>query len=148
MKPWYLSDALIQKIESSAARKQWCETGAYDHFYELEGELPIHLRDRGRMGALFVSEMLGTDGKNLWLFPVEGHKKILKPKSQVGLLSKTGELFFEGHWETCSEELVLKHEEFFVWLKPLENREKASFSFIQKVQGLSRLLKHKFKTKH
>lgn len=133
----------MNTIENSDTRRNWCETGAYDHFYDLERSLPKHLRDRARVGAVFTSEMLGTEGKNLWLFPVEGHKKILAPKSKVSLFTKTGEIFYDGLWENCSEALLLRHEEFYIWLKPIENREESQPSLGQRVKGLGRLVRHK-----
>lgn len=145
MNPWYSNDALIQRFEASPDRKEWCENGAYEHFFDLEWQLPTERKDRARVGALFVAEMTGTEGKNFWFFPVEGHKKILAPKSDIALFLKTGEIFFEGQWSGCSEEIITKNLEFYVWLKPIANRETVKPSLTQKVKGLFRLAKHKIK---
>lgn len=140
---WFFDEEILEALSTSSTRTAWAETGAYEQFYEIERKLPKDLRDRSRIGALLIAEMHGTDGKNCWMIPVEGHKKILGPQNHVKLLEKSGEVFFEGQWGHIDFKQIETREEFYIWLAPREQATKAPIGFMMRVKGAFRLARHK-----
>jgi hypothetical protein len=140
---WFNDENKLETLAASQERLTWAEAGAYDQFYEIEQKLPKGLRDHSRIGALLIAEMKGTEGKNCWMAPVEGHKKILGPNNHVKLLEKTGEEFFDGKWADTTYEMVEKRLEFYIWLEPRKEASKEELSLSTRIKGMYRLARHK-----
>lgn len=139
---WQTDQTELLKLETDSLRKDWMESKAYDAYFDMEWKMPKAMRNPSRMGALGIFEMTGTEGKNCWMVPIEGHKKLLSPQAAVQLLEKDGTVFFDGKWSEVDNTAIQSRTEFFIWLKP-KDREEAELSFTTRLKGLYRLTKHK-----
>lgn len=144
---WVLDEKKLEELSLSPERSEWAESGAFEGFYEVREKLSPHHQDLSRLGALGFKPITGSEGLQAWLFPIEGHPKILGTQNTIEILGRTGELLYQGIWGEVPFELVKAHVEFFLWLPYRHGGTPPRKSFTLRVLGLFRFLKNRHRKK-
>jgi len=144
---WVIDEKVLLKLSASEVRKTWVEEKAYEVFHEIQSLLKPEHQEKSRIGALGFQEIRGTEGLHTWMFPIEGHPKILGFKNPVQILSFSGEILFEGLWGETPLALVEKHEEFFIWLPYRHGGTPVKPDWKTRLLGMFRFLKYRSRKK-
>ncbi|NBX76625.1 MAG: hypothetical protein EBQ92_08725 [Proteobacteria bacterium] len=142
---WVIDEKILVKLSASEARKIWAEEKAFDVFHELQSRLKPEHQEKSRIGALGFQAIQGTEGLHTWLFPIEGHPKILGFKNPVQILSFHGEVLFEGLWGDTPLALIEKTEEFFIWLPYRHGSKPEKLGLKTRLLGVFRYFKNRKK---
>lgn len=140
---WSVNEAILVELSTSETRKLWAEEKAYEIFHEIEAQLKQEHREKTRIGALGFQNITGTEGLHAWMFPIEGHPKILGLKNTVELLSVRGEVLYQGAWGEVPLSLVETHQEFFIWLPYRHGGAPQKLDWKTRVLGAFRFLKNR-----
>ncbi len=144
---WVLDEKILIKLSESSARKTWAEERAFEVFHEIQDQLKKEHQEKARLGALGFQAISGTEGLHTWMFPVEGHPKILGFKNPIQILSVQGETLFEGAWGETPLELIEKHTEFFIWLPYRHGGTPERPDWKTRLLGVFRFLKYRHRKK-
>lgn len=144
---WVLDEKILLRLADSEQRMTWAEEKAFEVFHEIQSSLPLQHQDKSRIGALGFQAISGTEGLHTWMFPIEGHPKILGYKNPVQILSVEGKMLFEGTWGDTPLELVEKHEEFFIWLPYRYGGKPSKPDWKTRLVGAFRFLKNRHRKK-
>lgn len=144
---WSVNEAILVELSTSETRKLWAEEKAYEVFHEIEAQLKKEHREKTRIGALGFQNITGTEGLHAWMFPIEGHPKILGLKNTVEILSVRGEVLYQGMWGEVPLSLVETHQEFFIWLPYRHGGTPQKLDWKTRVLGAFRFLKNRHRKK-
>jgi len=125
----------------------WAEDKAFEVFHEIQSTLHPQYHEKSRIGALGFQAISGTEGFHTWMFPIEGHPKILGFKNRVHILSVEGKMLFDGTWGETPLELIEKHEEFFIWLPYRHGGTPSKLDWKTRLVGAFRFLKNRHRKK-
>lgn len=144
---WVLDESILEELARSEARKEWAESKAFDIFHEIQQLLKAEHQEKSRIGALGFQPISGTEGLHPWMFPIEGHPKILGFKNPVQIVSLKGEVLYDGTWGETPLSLVMEQEEFFIWLPYRHGGKPPQLSWKTRLMGLFRFLKNRHRKK-
>jgi len=144
---WVLDENILIKLSDSEARRVWAQEKAFELFHEIQEQLKPEHREKSRIGALGFQSIPGTEALHTWMFPIEGHPKILGTKNRVQILSCQGVVLFEGNWGETPLELIEKNEEFLIWLPYRHGGTPERADWKTKLLGLFRFLKYRHRKK-
>jgi len=144
---WVLDEKILEELSLSAQRKEWAESKAFDVFHEIQEFLKAEHQEKSRIGALGFQPISGTEGIHAWMFPIEGHPKILGFKNPVQILNLKGQILFEGTWGETPLSLVREQEEFFIWLPYRHGGALPEHTFKTRLKGLFRYFKNRHRKK-
>lgn len=139
---WYQNQETLRSLCEDPARQDWLDWEAGQSFSSIEKKLPSEMRDRTRIGGLLFAESPGLEGLQSWMQPIDGHKKLLSPRSSMALFDASGALLFQGAWEAVPFEHVRNRPKCYVWLEP-RHSDAASIPWKLKVLGAFRLMRHR-----
>jgi len=144
---WVLKEEVLIELSSHPERKAWLEEKAYDVFHDLWEKLSPEHREKTRIGALGFQPMVGTDSIQAWMFPIEGHPKILGFKNRIQLLDKNGKVFFDGPWGEAPLEMIKEQVEFFIWLPYRHGSAPEKLDWKTRLLGMFRYFKNRNRKK-
>jgi len=144
---WVLEEQKIVELSLQQERIDWAENGAFDGFYEIQEKLLPRYQDRTRIGALGFKPIPGSEGLQAWLFPVEGHPKILGTRNPIEILGKDGAVIYQGSWGEVPFELIKNQVELFLWLPYRHGGVPPKKSLVTRIVGLFRFLKNRHRKK-
>lgn len=144
---WVLDEKKLLELSLSPERVDWAESGAFDRFYEIREKLSPHHQDLSRVGALGFKAITGSEGIQAWLFPIEGHPKILGTKNPIEILEREGKTLYQGTWGEVPFELIKAEVELFLWLPYRHGGKPPTKSFSTRIIGIFRFLKNRHRKK-
>lgn len=140
---WVLKEEVLLELSSNPERKVWAEEKAYDAFHEIWEKLKPEHREKTRIGALGFQTRPGSESVEAWMFPIEGHPKILGFKNKIQLIDKSGNLMFEGPWGEAPLEAIKERIEFFIWLPYRHGATPEKLDWKTRLLGLFRYFKNR-----
>lgn len=144
---WVLKEEVLVELSSHPERKTWTEEKAYDAFHEIWEKLRPEHQEKTRIGTLGFQPMVGSEVLEAWMFPIEGHPKILGFKNRIQLIDKDGKVLFDGLWGESPLELIKERVEFFIWLPYRHGNTPQKLDWKTKLLGAFRFLKNRHRKK-
>jgi hypothetical protein len=144
---WVLKEEILVELSANPERKAWTEEKAYDAFHEIWEKLKPEHREKTRIGTLGFQPMVGSESLEAWMFPIEGHPKILGYKNTVQLIDREGMILFEGTWGETPLDLIKEQVDIFIWLPYRHGSTPEKLDWKTRLLGVFRYFKNRHRGK-
>ena len=144
---WVLKEEILIELSAHPEREAWMEEKAYDVFHDLWEKLRPEHREKTRIGALGFQPMVGSESLQAWMFPIEGHPKILGFKNRIQIIDKEANILFDGLWGDAPLKIIKEKVELFIWLPYRHGGKPEGLDWKTRLLGIFRYFKNRKRKK-